>query len=351
MEALFFNSHSGYLEGVVRGFKAGLLTQAQYSNLTQCETLDDFRMQLTATDYGNFLANEPSPISTSTIAEKATARLVDEFNYVRSNASGQLKKFLDYMTYAYMIDNVVLLISGTLHERDTHDLLERCHPLGTFDTMPALCVATNVEELYSTVLVETPLAPYFRDCLSAQDLDELNIEIIRNTLYKSYLEDFHAFVQSIGAPTSDVMSPILSFEADRRSLNITINSFGTSLSKDQRSNLFPSLGRLYPEGTMALARADDLDQVKQILDPIVEYRAFLDTSSSAGDADNVGGGSVASLEDHFFQHEVHLNKLAFLQQFQLGVFYSFFKLKEQEIRNLVWLSECIAQDAKDRIND
>jgi V-type H+-transporting ATPase subunit d len=60
-------------------------------------------------------------------------------------------------SYAYMIDNVVLLISGTLHERDTHDLLERCHPLGTFDTMPALCVATNVEELYSTVLVETPL--------------------------------------------------------------------------------------------------------------------------------------------------------------------------------------------------
>ncbi|GAA5902259.1 H(+)-transporting V0 sector ATPase subunit d [Sporobolomyces salmoneus] len=350
MEALFFNSHSGYLEGVVRGFKAGLLTQAQYSNLTQCETLDDFRMQLTATDYGNFLANEPSPISTSTIAEKATARLVDEFNYVRSNASGQLKKFLDYMTYAYMIDNVVLLISGTLHERDTHDLLERCHPLGTFDTMPALCVATNVEELYSTVLVETPLAPYFRDCLSAQDLDELNIEIIRNTLYKSYLEDFHSFVQSIGAPTSDVMSPILSFEADRRSLNITINSFGTSLSKEQRSNLFPSLGRLYPEGTMALARADDIDQVKQVLDPIVEYRSFLENSGGGG-GDANGSSSAASLEDHFFQHEVHLNKLAFLQQFQLGVFYSFFKLKEQEIRSLTWIAECIAQSAKDRIND
>lgn len=59
--------------------------------------------------------------------------------------------------YAYMIDNVVLLITGTLHERDTHELLERCHPLGIFDTMPALCVATNVEELYQSVLVETPL--------------------------------------------------------------------------------------------------------------------------------------------------------------------------------------------------
>lgn len=40
MEALFFNSHSGYLEGIIRGFKAGLISQTQYSNLTQCETLD-----------------------------------------------------------------------------------------------------------------------------------------------------------------------------------------------------------------------------------------------------------------------------------------------------------------------
>lgn len=40
MEALIFNTHSGYLEGIVRGFKAGLITQAQYSNLTQCESLD-----------------------------------------------------------------------------------------------------------------------------------------------------------------------------------------------------------------------------------------------------------------------------------------------------------------------
>jgi V-type H+-transporting ATPase subunit d len=56
-----------------------------------------------------------------------------------------------------MIDNVILIITGTLHERDTHELLERCHPLGFFDTMPALCVATTVSELYNTVLVETPL--------------------------------------------------------------------------------------------------------------------------------------------------------------------------------------------------
>ena len=35
-----FNIHSGYLEGLVRGFKSGLLKQADYLNLTQCESLD-----------------------------------------------------------------------------------------------------------------------------------------------------------------------------------------------------------------------------------------------------------------------------------------------------------------------
>ena len=56
-----------------------------------------------------------------------------------------------------MIDNLVLLITGTLNKRKLTELLKRCHPLGWFEGMPALGVATNAEELYHTVLVETPL--------------------------------------------------------------------------------------------------------------------------------------------------------------------------------------------------
>jgi V-type H+-transporting ATPase subunit d len=159
-----------------------------------------------------------------------------------------------------MIDNLVLLITGTLHKRKLTELLKRCHPLGWFEGLPALAVATNAEELYHTVLVETPLgtcclcrtfdlndqrrtAEYFRDCLKVDDLDALNIEIIRNTLYKAYLEDFERFCQSLGGPTADVMGRILAFEADRRAINITINSIGTELTKEQRARLFPTIGR------------------------------------------------------------------------------------------------------------
>jgi len=355
-------AHSGFLEGIVRGYKAGLLTQANYNNLTQCETLEDFKMQLSATEYGNFLANESPPISTATISEKATQILVDQFNYIRTNAASPLDKFLEYITYGYMIDNVILIITGTLHERDTHELLERCHPLGVFDTLPALCVATNVEELYHSVLVETPLAPYFRDCLSASDLDDMNIEIIRNTLYKAYLEDFSQFCASLGSPTSIVMQNILTFEADRRTINITLNSFGTELSKEQRARLFPTVGRLYPAGNNVLARADDLDTVRQVCESVPDYRVFFEAPSFTprnnitahdnivdDDGEDPESAVAAALERRFFETEVHYNKMAFLQQFSYAVFFSYFKLREQEIRNITWIAECLAQERRERI--
>ena len=40
MSELTFNLDNGYLEGLVRGFKGGVLKQADYMNLVQCETLE-----------------------------------------------------------------------------------------------------------------------------------------------------------------------------------------------------------------------------------------------------------------------------------------------------------------------
>lgn len=108
-----------------------------------------------------------------------------------------------------MIDNIILLITGTLHQRPISELIPKCHPLGSFEQMEAIHVAATPAELYNAVLVDTPLAPFFVDCISEQDLDEMNIEIIRNTLYKAYLEAFYSFCKEIGGTTADVMCEIL----------------------------------------------------------------------------------------------------------------------------------------------
>ncbi|KAK3627154.1 H(+)-transporting V0 sector ATPase subunit d [Elasticomyces elasticus] len=342
MEGMFYNITGGYVEGIVRGYRNTLLTSQNYGNLTQCETIDDVKLQL-GPAYGDFLASLPPNPSTSSLADKTLDKLVAEFRYVQANATGSLSKFMDYLTYAYMIDNVALLITGTLHERDTRELLERCHPLGWFETMPVLCVATNIEELYNSVLIETPLAPYFKGSLSHQDLDELNIEIVRNTLYKNYLEDFHRFVNEEpgikGTPTQEVMSEALEFEADRRSINITLNSFGTELTKQDRRKLYPNFGRLHPEGTLMLSRAEDAEGVRIAVDGVSDYRDMMDQTGMSGGGGGIGnqsggmGGDTEgkSLEDMFYAREMQIAKMSFTFQFTHAIVYAWVKLREQSM--------------------
>ncbi|CAO2610130.1 V-type proton ATPase subunit d 1 [Lemmus lemmus] len=264
---LYFNVDNGYLEGLVRGLKAGVLSQADYLNLVQCETLEDLKLHLQSTDYGNFLANEASPLTVSVIDDKLKEKMVVEFRHMRNHAYEPLASFLDFITYSYMIDNVILLITGTLHQRSIAELVPKCHPLGSFEQMEAVNIAQTPAELYNAILVDTPLAAFFQDCISEQDLDEMNIEIIRNTLYKVvFLRSMGVTCQSVDLPSLLTYALALQFEADRRAFIITINSFGTELSKEDRAKLFPHCGRLYPEGLAQLARADDYEQVKNVAD-------------------------------------------------------------------------------------
>lgn len=267
-------------------------------------------------------------------------KLVENYNYLLKHSQEPLTTFLDYLRHSYVIDNIILLLIGSMHKNDTKELLEKCHPLGMFNSISALCVATNPEDLYNLVLIDSPVAPYFKSCITAQDFDEVNIEIIRNTLYKKYYEHFYEFCKTLGEPTKSVMGRIIKFESDRRIITLTVNSLDTDLSEDNRLRMYPTTGLLYPYYTAPLANAKDIDEVKTLINSSGTYPFF-----------STYDGSDKSLENVFFEHEVKLNRETFMSQFQYGLFYSYIKLMEHETRNVTWIAECIAQRQKAKINN
>lgn len=291
---------------------------------------------------------------------------MQDFRYLRCNASGNLAKFLDYITYEYMIGNVVMIMMGLSRgeELDREELIKRCHPLGMVDLMPALTVSRNLSDLYTTVLVETPIGPYFKSLLTnlkfTGELTELNVELVRMALWKAYLEDFEQWCQEeLDDVSGRTMHEILSFEADRRTISIAVNSIGTSLAKEIRLQLFPKLGKLSDWGLLEkLAYADDPSQIRQPIDLLIpEYRSLIDAAISGKTGDDSLfqsrtpfdlNSSAASFEVLATEREVALCKDAFFNQFTMTPFYAWCKLAEQERRNLVWIAECIAQGQKEK---
>eukprot|EP00540_Astrosyne_radiata_P013641 CAMPEP_0116849106 /NCGR_PEP_ID=MMETSP0418-20121206/15383_1 /TAXON_ID=1158023 /ORGANISM="Astrosyne radiata, Strain 13vi08-1A" /LENGTH=388 /DNA_ID=CAMNT_0004480781 /DNA_START=41 /DNA_END=1207 /DNA_ORIENTATION=- len=356
-----FNILHGFTEALVRGMRNSFLVDSDYHHLTQCETLDDVKLNLSESDYAEAVADFGS-ISPSLLQKAAIDKLVAEFQYLRSQAVEPLSTFLDFITYEYMIENVMLLLKGTLSGRDINELIAQCHPLGMFkeSTMRSIPTFDNTprgyQDLYQTVLVDTPVGPYFSMFLQESNnnggevrnvLEEVEIEIIKSSLIKFWIEDFYQFVEKLGGETARIMGEVLKVRADTNAINITLNSFGTPLNEpsmriSDRKRLYPAVGHLYPAGTAMLADVSDEDELGRVLELFPQYSTIWNVHSA--------GSGEKSIDDAFYERDVHVLEIAFESQMHFAVFYAYVKLKEQEIRNLVWIGECILQAQKDEIN-
>merc|ERR1712178_623818 len=175
MEMATFNVDDGFLEAVARGYRGRILTRDDYSALVQADTLDDLKMHLSSSDfdYGPALEDLQGDTLDTRALEKALKKsLIDDFHFIRAQANYPLSKFLDYITYAFMIENLCLLIKGSLKGDVPEKLIESCNKLGVFPEMVLVCTQTNAEDMYHTILVDTPLAPYFVGCMTTSDLSE-----------------------------------------------------------------------------------------------------------------------------------------------------------------------------------
>lgn len=340
---LTYNVHEGELEAMVHGYKNGFIRPEEYNNICQCESLGDFKSQMQVTDYGNFLSSEAS-LSAKVIAEKATDKLVAEFTELREWAAEPLGTFLDFITYDHMLNNVLKLIAAKRSGHESLELLRKCHPLGVFPGLNTLTAATGIDDMFETVLIDSPIGRFFMNS-QQKDFDELSLEYIRAMLQRNYIEAFYDFCLQLGGETATVMCPILEFEADRSVITTTANTCGMrDILPADRRKLYPNLGTLV-DIQDDLALVEDEDQLKDRLKRFPEYFDLLEETRG------MDGSSKKSLERKFVEKAVGMYKDAMTRQFQYGAFYAWVKLKEIEISNLQWIADCITQSMKSRVNE
>ena len=339
-DTLHYNMRFGFIDAVTRAHFTEFLTEADYMQLKQSETLEDMRLHLGNAGFQDFLQNDSGAATPSIIYERCMQRMIQRFTDVEICAQDELKTFFQWIRIPYMIDNLILLLSGVVKHRDVSELVERCHPLGIFDGIKRVAAANTADELYELVLIDTPLGPLFQKCLSKTQLNEQSvndIETIRLTLYREYFSGFYKFCKDLGSETATQMCEVLEFEADRRSIVITLNSLKTSLIQSERESLYPQVGKLHPQATRLLAKAQSEADVARILDSYEIYRGLWAQTSQR-----------KTIEDVFNEKMAQMHVDSFAIFFQFGVFYAWTHLMDQEVRNIQWIAECIHQGKRDK---
>jgi len=377
-ELSLFNVNHGFSEAIARGLRSGFLTPDDYRRIGQCDTLEDVRSALEETDYGTFLMDEPSPILVSTITKKCYEKLADEFRFLKAQTVEPLTTFMDFIAREKMIDNVVMIIQGALNNKPPKEIEEKMHPLGEFEGMKVIMsesfdVQGGFDDVYRIFLVDTPIGKYFEAYLleAGREKDELakpqdassagsiltkqDLEIMKASLKKAWLEDFNDYCQGQGGTTAEVMGHLLRTEADFRVLLVSLNALGTEMSTEsnlqERNTLYPNFGYLYPEGTTALRKAWSDSTVRSAIEPYQQYLKLYDEVKTFYDKDSGGDRGHKSIEDLIYEENVKMYEMAFEQQYHYGVFFSWIKLREQEIRNIRWICNMIVLNTKDHIDD
>jgi len=253
--------------------------------------------------------------------------------------------------------------SAESRQRRVENEISELDPLGMFPNLKTISALAGDQEsnetlmdLYELVLVETPISKYFEQFLMPEQrkegedaqneitskLQEHQMEVIKVTVKRYWLEDFKRYCDSLGGDTAEVMNGLLGLEADLNVISTTYNSFANKLGKPtervNRAKLFPKFGSLYPElhfditgdttrmGSQnpGVGNDDQLRAVLQKASPI-----FKDRLSQC-----LGAEQKADYDVLCKRLRADAAQLAFDGQSHFGVFYAYMKLKEIEIANL-----------------
>ena len=116
---------------------------------------------------------------------------------------------------------------------------------------------------------------------------------------------------------------------------------GKTTAVPLRKLLLPAFGQLYPDTHNMLIECESFAQLKDAAILSEEVSQILNKAQDPQNDQDIDDS--ITLDDLIYRADVHLNSLNFDEQCNFAAFYSYVKLKEQEIRNIEWMAEMIAR--------
>lgn len=303
------NISNGYLISDIHSRADHLLDSDFYNLLTQCEALEDLIIKLSQTSYSKFLSKTSEIDSKKKLKIQLYKSLEDELIKIYKISDNDIKLLLDYFYETLRIQEFVLCLAMKIEG----NLVVNEDNIGFFPALNTLKFCNDMTDVYKFCVCNSFLKEYYEKPEENEFL-MVNLQLIHSKLSRNHQKKFYLQINN----TMNHMRRILEFEGDRQIIELTINTIGQDID---RKLYFSSVNNLSENTIKRLSEVDNVEELTSILSDTV-YSHILEDP-------------LPNLQ----KIEINIHLDSFLIFNDISCIFSYLKLKEQEIKNILLITE------------
>jgi V-type H+-transporting ATPase subunit d len=313
----------GYLISKVYGKELLLLTEQDYKTLNQCENIEEFCIKLSRTYR---YISEDMDHTKNELKRRLNKTLIDEYNECKKENDSLLSVILDYYIENHEIHNFFFLLQSKHNDPDLDKAFQKIE-IGNFDALKTLKFCKDMHDVQKYCVENSFLKKYFYKVKWAPEFKDNDFQKYQALFLKYHVEDAYTNLSQYGLFIQD----ILKTEADRYIIDLTINTINSKeIVGPERKKLFPRIYSLDTKTVDELSNSESIDDIKSTLNDKYNFNKDIYTELISRE-----------LKKYSESFKIHND---------ISCVYSYLRLREQEIKNILWIVECVLQDRRQEID-
>lgn len=319
MERQFSNAEKyGYIISEINGRKEDLLREEDYNMLKRCDSLEEMAIKLSRTYHE---LSEGVAYTKPEFKRHLLESLKKEFSHYSDVQDGDMRLILDYYIDFHKIQNFFFLLQCKLQDPNLEKSFEKIE-IGDFNALRTIKFSKDMDDVQKYCM-ENSFLKRFGSVRFEKDFAANNFQVLQALFFKLHIEETHRSLSD----GMEHMREILQLEGDRQIIEITVNTLGSKeMLGKRRTSLFPEVCSMDLKTRELLSHVETYEDMKAVLNTRYDF----DTDIS----------SV------LIRSELSKHYESFGLYGDLSCVYSYFRIKEQEIKNILWIAECIIQNRR-----
>lgn len=299
-----------------------MLNKKDFEMLLECENIEDICAKIQI-QYPDVI--EMKSYTKNELCNKLFNTLSKE---VDDGLEGlKTKKHAEFFLINYKIQSFFFLLSSKEHDCDLTRSFSKIEQLGYFIELDTLKFCNDLDDVILFCIRNCFLLEYYEETDFEKDFKDNDYSICglkfkRRHIYKYYDEDDHEF------------ESILKFEGDKINFDVVLSTLESGMAPEKRMELMCKISNFNDEDLYKLANSSSVEDMKMVLQKNYFYKKYID-SLQENDLSLI----LLKIEMKYFES-------IFSEFNNIISVYAFYKLREQEIKNIMWVAECVISGEK-----